>query len=74
MSEKVVHIIMPVKDSLETAERAIRAIVESGYTLTVYDDFSTPENVKQLDVLRKELGIEVVHIAEHTDHPSPNYR
>lgn len=74
MSEKTVHIIMPVKDSLETAERAIRAIVESGYTLTVYDDFSTPENVKQLDVLRKELGIEVVHIAEHTDHPSPNYR
>ena len=65
---------MPVKDSLETAERAIQAIVESGYTLTVYDDFSTPENVKQLDVLRKELGIEVVHIAEHTDHPSPNYR
>lgn len=69
-----VHIVMPVKDSLETAEEAIRAVVESGYTLTVYDDNSTPENAAQLDALRDELGIKVVHIGEHLDHPSPNYR
>lgn len=69
-----VHIVMPVKDSPETAEEAIRAVVESGYTLTVYDDNSTPENAAQLDALRDELGIKIVHIGEHLNHPSPNYR
>ena len=68
------HIIMPVKDSLQTAEQAIRAIVAGGYTLTVYDDNSTAQNAAQLDALSGELGIRVVHICEHTDHPSPNYR
>lgn len=67
-------IIMPVKDSLQTAEQAIRAIVASGHTLTVYDDYSTTENAARLDALRNELGIHVVHISEVLDHPSPNYR
>ena len=70
----MVHIIMPVKDSLETAEQAIRAIVTSGYTLTVFDDYSTAENAARLEALRDELGIAVVHISEHVNHPSPNYR
>jgi len=65
---------MPVKDSLSIAEQAIRAIVASGYTLCVYDDYSLPENAAKLDELQKELGIEVVHIREHLAHPSPNYR
>ena len=67
-------IIMPVKDSIQTAEQAIRAIVTSGHTLTVYDDYSTLENAARLDALRDELGIQVVHISEQIDHPSPNYR
>ena len=67
-------IIMPVKDSLQTAEQAIRAIVASGHALTVYDDYSTTENATRLDALRNELGIHVVHICEVLDHPSPNYR
>lgn len=67
-------IIMPVKDSLDTAEQAIRAIVASGHTLTVYDDYSTQENAARLDTLQQELGIRVVHISEHVNHPSPNYR
>lgn len=74
MVKQLVHIIMPVKDSLETAEEAIRAIVGSGHTLTVYDDYSTPENAARLDALHEQLGIRVVHISEHVDHPSPNYR
>lgn len=74
VNDKMVHIIMPVKDSLETAEQAIRAIVTSGYTLTVFDDYSTAENAARLDTLHDELGIAVVHISEHVDHPSPNYR
>ena len=74
MSEKTVHIIMPVKDSLETAERAIRAAVSSGYNVHVYDDYSLPENAARLDELSRETGIEVIHLSEKTDHPSPNYR
>lgn len=67
-------IIMPVKDSLETAEQAIRAIVASGHNVCVYDDYSTDENAARLDALRDEFGIRVVHIREVLDHPSPNYR
>ena len=67
-------IIMPVKDSLETAEQAIRAIVASGHNVCVYDDYSSNENASRLDALRDELGIRVVHIREVLDHPSPNYR
>lgn len=74
VNDQMVHIIMPVKDSLQTAETAIRAITEGGYRLTVYDDFSEPENAARLDQLHDELGIEVVHLNERTDHPSPNYR
>lgn len=74
VNEQMVNIVMPVKDSLETAEEAIRAIVRSGHTLTVYDDYSTPENAARLDALHEQLGIRVVHISEHVDHPSPNYR
>lgn len=68
------HIIMPVKDSIEMTEKAIRAIVDSGYTLCVYDDNSLIENRLRLDELAAELNIEVVHIADLTNHPSPNYR
>ena len=67
-------IIMPVKDSLETAEQAIRAIVASGHTLRVYDDNSTAENAQRLESLQAELGIEVVHVGKEINHPSPNYR
>ena len=70
----MVNIIMPVKDSLETAEQAIRAIVASGHNVCVYDDYSSDENAARLDALRDELGIRVVHIREVLDHPSPNYR
>jgi hypothetical protein len=65
---------MPVKDSLETAEQAIRAIVASGHNVCVYDDYSSDENAARLDALRDEFGIRVVHIREVLDHPSPNYR
>ena len=67
------NIIMPVKDSLPTAERAIRAIISSGHTLTVYNDYSTQETTKQLTALSTQLGFQLVNIAEYTDHSSPNY-
>ena len=74
MVNNKLHIIMPVKDSLEMAERAIRAIVDSGHTLCVYDDNSLKDNAKRLDKLATETNIQVIHLSDLTDHPSPNYR
>lgn len=74
VNDPIVHIIMPVKDSIETAEKAIRAILQSGYTLTVYDDYSSKETASRLKELSDETGIEIVSISEQTTHPSPNYR
>ena len=48
------YVIMPIKDSIETAEQAIRAIVSSGHTLTVFDDNSTAETATRLDQLASE--------------------
>ena len=73
VSDKL-HIIMPVKDSLEMAENAIHAILNRGHTLCVYDDNSLPENAQRLDNIATETNIQVVHISDLTDHPSPNYR
>ena len=61
---------MPVKDSLETAEQAIRAIVASGHTICVYDDYSTDENAARLDALRDELRDKDFDILAQAD----NYR
>lgn len=72
MDQKV-NIIMPVKDSIEIAEQAIRAIIASGHTLTVYNDYSTPENTLRLEQLAGELGFRLVNISEVLSHPSPNY-
>ena len=74
MQARGLHIIMPVKDSIEIAERAIRAIVNGGHTLCVYDDNSLPTNAERLDAIAAETNIQVVHISQLTDHPSPNYR
>ena len=72
--EKMVNIIVPVKDSLQSAEQTIRAILDSGYTLTVYDDYSQPENAQTLDKWAQTLGFAVIHLSSLTNHPSPNYR
>jgi hypothetical protein len=74
MVNNQLHIIMPVKDSITIAERAIQAIVDSGLTLCVYDDNSLPENAQRLDEIAAEKHIQVIHISSLTDHPSPNYR
>mgnify|MGYP003310432975 FL=1 len=68
------YIVMPVKDAVESAERSIRAIVDSGHTLTVYDDYSTPENCEHLRQLSEELSFSLIHLSDVVDHPSPNYR
>ena len=72
-----IHIITPVKDSLETTLDTIRSVMESQldvpHTYTIYDDFSTPETAQRLDEEADKWGFRVVHLSDVTDHPSPNY-
>ena len=71
------HIIMPVKDSIETVREALAALYASSdlnWSFTLYNDFSTPENTVQLKTLAQEYTFELVNWAERTKHPSPNYR
>lgn len=74
---KCLHIITPVKDSIELTLETVKAVMESDisipYTYTVYNDFSTPENTLKLERASKEFGFNLVNLADITDHPSPNY-
>lgn len=73
----MLHIITPVKDSLDTTLATIESVMTSRisepFTYTVYDDFSTPETSRRLDAEAKRWGLRVVHLSDITDHPSPNY-
>lgn len=71
MVNEKVHIVMPVKDALPIAERALRAL--KGYPVTIWNDNSTPENTDRLHALAQELHFECIDVAQLTDHPSPNY-
>ena len=74
---KNLHIITPVKDSIESTIETVRALLSSSigvpYTYTIYNDFSTPENTALLEIYSRELEFELINLAEITDHPSPNY-
>ena len=71
------HIITPVKDSIDSTLDTVRAIMSSDikvpYTYTIYNDFSTPENTLRLEEASKEYGFQLVNLSDLTDHPSPNY-
>lgn len=69
------HVIMPVKDSMDTARDAIRAVMHTeGVDFTVYNDFSSDEATAELTALAAEYGFRLVNWADTTRHPSPNYR
>lgn len=74
---KNLHIITPVKDSIDSTIQTIRAVLASQidvpYIYTIYNDFSSTENTELLEKYSKELGFELVNLADITDHPSPNY-
>ena len=74
---KKLHIITPVKDSIDSTLDTVKAIMESEiktpYTYTIYNDFSTPENTQRLEKASKEYGFRLVNLSDLTDHPSPNY-
>ena len=73
MASPLLHIIMPVKDSVNRAEEAIRAVLATGQTLTVYNDYSTFENTQRLAELADMLPFTLVNLSDLTAHPSPNY-
>lgn len=72
-----IHVITPVKDSIDLTIQTIRSICSSSfripYTYTVYNDFSTPENTQRLEEAAREYGFTLVNLSDLTDHPSPNY-
>lgn len=71
------HIVTPVKDSIDSTLDTIRAVlasrIEVPFRYTVYNDFSTPANTRRLEEAASELGFELVNLADLTTHPSPNY-
>lgn len=74
---KNLHIITPVKDSIESTIQTIRAVLSSkcefSFTYTIYNDFSKEENTALLKKYSEELGFELVNLSDMTTHPSPNY-
>lgn len=74
---KGLHIITPVKDSIDSTLETIKAVLASRmatpHTYTVYNDFSTEENTARLETASREMGFRLVNLSDLTSHPSPNY-
>ena len=74
---KCIHIITPVKDSIELTLQTAEAILKSDFTVpfhyTIYNDFSTDENTKQLKEASLKMGFELVYLSEITSHDIPYY-
>ena len=74
---KSIHIITPVKDSIDSTLETVKAIMASKFTVpfsyTIYNDFSTPENTKRLEEVARQYGFNLVNLSDLTNHPSPNY-
>lgn len=68
-------IITPVKDSIETAEKAISMICKSkgDFCYMVYNDFSNQDTKKILEKNQNE-GYTLINLEEIVNTPSPNYR
>jgi len=74
MSE--VLVITPVKNSIETTLDTAKAIAASDVKVhhIIFNDFSTEETKAELEKNKSEIGYELVHLEDITDHPSPNYK
>ena len=74
---KNLHIITPVKDSIDSTLQTIEALMTSktgvNFKYTIYNDFSTPQNRALLEKYSAKYGFEFVNLSDITDHPSPNY-
>jgi hypothetical protein len=71
-----VIVITPVKNSLETTLDTAKAIATSSVAVrhVIFNDFSTKETKAGLEQNEFEIGYELIHLEDHTDHPSPNYK
>jgi len=71
-----VLVITPVKNAIETTLDTARAIAGSTVKVkhVIFNDFSTTETKDSLEMHREELGYDLIHIEDLTDHPSPNYK
>jgi hypothetical protein len=71
-----VLVITPVKNAIETTLDTARAIAVSSVKVkhVIFNDFSTAETKDSLEKHREELGYDLIHIEDLTDHPSPNYK
>jgi cellulose synthase/poly-beta-1,6-N-acetylglucosamine synthase-like glycosyltransferase len=69
-------VITPVKNAIETTLDTARAIASSTVPVKhiIFNDFSTSETKASLEKHRAEIGYELVHIEDLTNHPSPNYK
>lgn len=71
------HILTPVKDSLETTLRTINSIMDSEidveFSYTVYNDFSSDATTDILEKTSEKSGFTLVNLKNITMHPSPNY-
>jgi len=71
------HILTPVKDSLETTLQTINSIMSSelqvDFSYTVYNDFSSDATTEILEKESVKLGFRLVNLKSITLHPSPNY-
>lgn len=65
---------MPVKDAVDVAQKAIKALAACGEKFVVWNDFSTAETMLRLTELQQQLHFDIINAADFTDHPSPNYR
>jgi hypothetical protein len=70
-----VLIITPIKDSIETAQKAVSIVCKykADFKYLVYNDLSTSKNRA---ILEKEqvLGFELINIEDYVSTPSLNYR
>ena len=68
--------VTPVKDALEETMITIKSLVKSDidFAYWVFNDYSTPETKKELEVSSQSFGFKLVHLEEITPTPSPNYK
>ena len=71
------HIITPVKDSLDTTLKTIECISKAEKSFssnyTIYNDFSSEETTESLTGSAPKFDFEIINLKDVTSHPSPNY-
>ncbi len=69
-------VITPVKNAIENTLATIQKIAASSIPVLhiVYNDYSEEETYTQLEVHKAQYGYELIHLADITDTPSPNYK